>query len=253
MGNLPLSLSQLLLRYQSVYHPVVAFNPDAQRLYPFNFTAENTELSESVIADTAVFSKYVTGVLQREGCVYGIGGYGELRTLYSRSDLFGETRAAQYPGTAPGEPRRLHLGVDIWGAAGTAVHAFLEGWVHSFAFNNHFGDYGATLITRHELEGRTFYTLYGHLRLLDIKGIDPGRAFHKGSVLAHFGESEENGHWPPHLHMQVIENLEGKQGDYPGVCRNSEREFYLNNCPDPDLILQLNRFLRDPKTSAAED
>jgi hypothetical protein len=34
-----------------------------------------------------------------------------------------------------------------------------------------------------------------------------------------------------------------KEGDYPGVCKYSEREKYLENCPDPDLILQMNRYI----------
>jgi hypothetical protein len=31
------------------------------------------------------------------------------------------------------------------------------------------------------------------------------------------------------------------KGDYPGVCRFSERKQWLDNCPDPDLILQMVR------------
>jgi len=37
--------------------------------------------------------------------------------------------------------------------------------------------------------------------------------------------------------MQLIFDMEGKEGDYPGVCRFSEREVYLHNCPDPGLLL----------------
>ncbi len=66
------------------------------------------------------------------------------------------------------EPRRLHLGLDIWGKAGTEIYAPMAGTVHSFAFNNNFGDYGATIILKHELEDFSFYTLYGHLSLADL-------------------------------------------------------------------------------------
>jgi hypothetical protein len=33
--------------------------------------------------------------------------------------------------------------------------------------------------------------------------------------------------------------MRGKEGDYPGVCKFSERGKYLLNSPDPDLILQM--------------
>jgi hypothetical protein len=34
--------------------------------------------------------------------------------------------------------------------------------------------------------------------------------------------------------------MEGRKGDYPGVCKYSERKKYLANCPDPDLILGMS-------------
>jgi very-short-patch-repair endonuclease len=133
--------------------------------------------------------------------------------------------------------RRLHLGLDIWGPAHTAVYTPLEGTVHSFAFNDHFGDYGATLILQHEINGLIFHSLYGHLSLASITGKKEGQRFEKGEMIATFGEPQENGHWPPHLHFQLILDMQGMKGDYPGVCRFSERERYLENCPDPDLLV----------------
>ncbi len=59
----------------------------------------------------------------------------------------------------------------------------------------------------------------------------------KGDVIAEFGIPFENGQWPPHLHFQIIKDMQGMKGDYPGVCAFSEREMYLANCPDGDLIL----------------
>jgi murein DD-endopeptidase MepM/ murein hydrolase activator NlpD len=132
--------------------------------------------------------------------------------------------------------------MDIWGPAGTPVFAPLGGLVHSFAFNNHDGDYGATIILSHQLDGRSFYTLYGHLSLVDLEVAREGNFVVGGEPFAHFGAPHENGNWPPHLHMQLIENIGTHRGDYPGVCRFSERNGYLANCPDPDIVLQLARF-----------
>jgi murein DD-endopeptidase MepM/ murein hydrolase activator NlpD len=117
------------------------------------------------------------------------------------------------------EPRRLHLGIDIWAETGTPVHAFMGGMVHSFAFNNNFGDYGATLILLHQLDGIAFYSLYGHISLNDINTIQAGEYVSRGEKIAHFGGPAENGNWPPHLHFQVIYDIELNKGDYPwGVC-----------------------------------
>jgi hypothetical protein len=65
----------------------------------------------------------------------------------------------------------------------------------------------------------------------------------RGTAFAHFGEFHENGHWPPHLHLQLIIDIADHKGDYPGVCRYSEREIFLSNCPDPDLLARLDRFV----------
>jgi len=142
------------------------------------------------------------------------------------------------------EPRRLHLGIDIWGPAGTKVMSPLNGIVHSFAFNNNDSDYGATIILSHNLEGVGFHTLYGHLSLNSIKNLHEGKNIRKGDVIAEFGMRKADGNWPPHLHFQLIEDMADWKGDYPGVCRFSEKEQWLDNCPDPDLILQLKQYIK---------
>lgn len=228
-------LPDILRQYPNPFHPVMEFQPGIHRLLPMDFTAANTALTPELLEDTAAFSAYVEQCLANAGATHGVGGYNELRTVYGRSQLFGAS--------ANEEPRRLHLGIDIWTAAGTPVFAFMDARVHSFAFNDHFGDYGATLILEHELEGLLFYSLYGHISLADINGLREGQPVQKGSVIAHLGTIQENGHWPPHLHFQLITNMENRKGDYPGVCKASERERYLSLSPDPELILQWNRYL----------
>jgi murein DD-endopeptidase MepM/ murein hydrolase activator NlpD len=219
-------LSSLLL--QQSFAPVVRHGA-TDRFLPLDFTAANEELDEEMLTNTALFSSYVSEKLEAAGAAFGIGGYNEHRTIYSRSRVFDPKDGE--------EPRRLHLGTDIWGPALTPVYAPLEGTVHSFAFNDAYGDYGATLILQHELDGVLFHTLYGHLSLHSIQDKREGEDVEKGSWIAAFGEPHENGNWPPHLHFQVIMDMERKKGDYPGVCRYSEREHYLRNCPDPKLIL----------------
>ena len=179
---------------------------------------------------------YINGKINTANAKYGIGGYGENRTVYSRSKIFDADKTGE-------EPRRVHLGIDIWGKPYTKVMAPLDAIIHSYAFNNGFGNYGATIILSHFLNGFTFYTLYGHLSLSSIKNIHEGDKINAVDVFAEFGIPIENGHWPPHLHFQVIIDIEELKGDYPGVCKYSEKEKHLDNCPDPDLILQMNQFL----------
>lgn len=224
-------LKQVLEKHQSEFHKVVDFNSPADKLFRFDFSEDNKELSGIDLNDTAAFSAYIDHKLQSTGSKFGIGGYNENRLLYRRSPLFDGT-----------EPRTIHLGTDIWGAAGTSVYAPLGGTVHSFAFNNDFGDYGATVILQHQLDTRNFYTLYGHLSRIDLNKLKEGNYIIRGALIGNFGLPEENGDWPPHLHFQVIGDMRIKKGDYPGVCSIAESEKYLANCPDPDLILQMMKY-----------
>jgi murein DD-endopeptidase MepM/ murein hydrolase activator NlpD len=253
-----------LERHRADFHPVVPFDTTRDGLFVFDFTETNTGLSPDAIANTDRFATWINHTLHQHQARYGIGGYGEHRTLYARSAHFDQPVAATVRPTAiaalparPGseapraestlavttpaetEPRRLHLGVDIWGPSGTKVMAPLDGIVHSFAFNNNDSDYGATIILTHNLDGVSFHTLYGHLSLNSLKNLYEGQLMTKGEVIAEFGMRFENGNWPPHLHFQIIADMQGWKGDYPGVCRFSERMQWLANCPDPNIILKM--------------
>lgn len=202
---------------------VVPFDFQSDRLLAMDFTAANTELTDEVINDITIFSQYIEDKLAISHSRYGLGGYDEHRTVYSRSKVFDDLQ----------EPRRLHLGLDIWGKVGTPIFSIAEGNVHSFSFNNRSGDYGATLIIRHNIKGEELHSLYGHISLYDLEGLKVGDPISKGQLIAHFGEPTENGNWPPHLHLQLIRDMGTWAGDYPGVCKYSERKLWLANSPDP--------------------
>jgi murein DD-endopeptidase MepM/ murein hydrolase activator NlpD len=197
------------------------------RLHAFDFTAANTELTPEILADTQLFTNWIEDKLIKDQAKYGIGGYNEHRSIYSRSEHFNDLE----------EPRRLHLGTDIWGPAGTPVYSFSDATVHSFGVNENYGDYGATIVLQHYLNGDSFYVLYGHLSLSSLFGLQEGLTIAQGVRFAEFGIPEENGHWPPHLHFQVIRDMQGFVADYPGVCQYSKKEQFLSNCPDPAFIL----------------
>lgn len=212
---------------------VVDFDPSADKLLSLDFTHNNTELTPEDVADTVRFDGWLSNKLAASGCRYGIGGYMEHRTLYTRSELF----------TADSGSRGLHLGVDIWAAAGTPVYAALDGVVHSFNDNDHYGDYGPTIILKHNLDGLQLFTLYGHLSRPDLAGLHAGKTINKGEHIGHFGDMMVNGNWPPHLHFQLMFDMEGWVGDYPGVGYYAKRAEYPVNIPDPDVLIKLNRYL----------
>ncbi len=239
-------MENVLIKNRAAFHPVLNFDPAKQKLYHFDFTAANNELTDALIADTNKFSQYVDDKLESNHASYGIGGYNEDRVLYKRSRHFepmGLSGSSAF-GEEQGEAfRSIHLGIDIWGPAGTEVFVPVGGMVHSFAFNNNFGDYGATIILQHQLDTVVFHTLYGHVSLIDLAQLHQGQYISRGEMIAHFGEPKENGDWPPHLHFQVIGDMNLLEGDFPGVCAVNEREKYLHNCPNPDLILNLMRYV----------
>jgi peptidoglycan LD-endopeptidase LytH len=195
---------------------------DASNTVSLDFSPNNSSLYKVNLFDTAAFSEYVNTELAKNHSRFGIGGYNEHREIYKRSQIFNQE-----------EPRCIHLGIDVWTSAGTEILAPLNGYVHSFKNNDNFGDYGPTIILNHQIENKSFYTLYGHLDLDSLTGIYAGKPIKTGEIIARVGNYPINGNWPPHLHFQLIIDLQGNNGDYPGVCKVSERANYLKNCPDP--------------------
>nr|WP_231119668.1 peptidoglycan DD-metalloendopeptidase family protein [Piscirickettsia salmonis] len=88
------------------------------------------------------------------------------------------------------------------------------------------------------LEPYTFYTLYGHLSRHSFKTLYIGKAIAQGEPFATIGNEDENGGWPSHLHFQIINSMtDHHSGNYPGICSEKELDYYLEQCPDPNLIL----------------
>jgi murein DD-endopeptidase MepM/ murein hydrolase activator NlpD len=204
-------------------HPVL---PDLGEALVLDLTSANDKLASINIEDTDTFTNYIFSEMAKAGVKVAIGRYNEDRIIYKRSSLFENGRS-------------IHLGIDLWAQAGTPVFAPLPAKVHSFQNNSSFGDYGPTIILEHEIEGETFYTLYGHLSPESIKNLEVGQAIRQGAKIATLGTTDINVGYPPHLHFQIIRDMQGRKGDFPGVCSHEEREEYLALCPDPNLLLRL--------------
>ncbi|MEQ9301771.1 MAG: aminotransferase class III-fold pyridoxal phosphate-dependent enzyme [Cyclobacteriaceae bacterium] len=179
------------------------------------------------------FQSMIDRQVQASQSRWGVGRYGEIRPIYT-TDGFTEL------GDEGSQWRTAHLGLDLFGSAGSPVYAPMDGVVHRCKDNGMELDYGPTVILRHEIDNLTFFTLYGHLSQTDLSQLDPGQSIRAGEVFAHFGTASENGGWPPHLHFQIILDLFEHEHNYPGVVLPQELDFWKHVCPDPSTFLQLN-------------
>ena len=197
---------------------------------PIDLSISNTDLSKIDMENAHDFENYIENILQKNNSKVAFGGYNEVRNLYKSSVLFNDDEK---------EERNIHIGMDLWIKAGTPILAALDGTVYGFDFNAGKGNYGPTIILEHTIENQTFYTLYGHLSMESIAEIEIGTHFKKGQQMATLGNSSVNGGYSPHLHFQIIKKIEDYFGDYPGVCSKKDLDYYLENCPDPNLLLKI--------------
>lgn len=193
-----------------------------------DLSSGNNDLKAYDITDPSSCQDFIDSVLRKNRAKVAFGGYLEERNLYSNAERFSE-----------GAARNIHLGMDFWCKADTKVLVPLDGEVHSFKNNDDLGNYGPTIVLRHQLEQIRFYTLYGHLSLGSLRRLSVGRQFKKGETLATLGTPDINVNYAPHLHFQLIIEIEDYYGDYPGVCSSNTLDFYKKNCPDPNLLLAI--------------
>lgn len=221
-------LIDTLKKYSGSYASVTPFDLNKDHPFVFDFTSQNEELKQIDLNNEQAFNQYIFDQLKAHQTSVGIGKYNEDRLIYKRSDVFAGKKV-----------RSIHLGIDIWAEAGTPVFAPLDAKIHSFKNNNAHGDYGPTIILTHNLDGIEFYTLYGHLSIQSIGNKLIGQEIKKGEEFGALGDYSVNVHWPPHLHFQIISDMEDNFGDFPGVAANSDKKKYLDLCPDPNLILEM--------------
>ena len=115
-ADLPLPVAHSYRSHQpEIVHPPVALQ--GRTLHRLDLSAGSTELGAATnYRDVRRFSQHIRRTLQRAGADYGYGGRAETRPVYT-SEAFTET------GNDGSRWRTVHLGIDIWGAAGTPVYA----------------------------------------------------------------------------------------------------------------------------------
>jgi len=210
--------------------PILDDSISLSKYTQLDLSVKNVALKKLNMASPIVCQSYIDSVLKRNNAVVAYGGYLEQRGLYSNNSHFNGLGQ---------ELRNIHLGVDFWAKAGTKVLAPISGKVHSFKNNRTKGDYGPTIILSHSINDLAFYTLYGHLSLESLDDLYIGKEFFTGQALAFLGTPEVNVNYAPHLHFQLIKDLGIHKGDFPGVCTTKDKEYYTDNCPNPELLLKV--------------
>lgn len=170
--------------------------------------------------------------LEDTGYVHDVGRYNERRRAMYETALFG----SDDPWAEKGEPRDIHIAIDIGGPAGTPIHSVADCTIHSVGYNAADGDYGHVIVTEQVLNGHRVFALCGHLDAASTAGKAKGDKIARGDVLGWFGDRHENGGWHPHVHFQ-LSLVEPATHDMPGVVSSSQHAQALRDYPDPRMVL----------------
>ncbi|TGV04396.1 peptidoglycan DD-metalloendopeptidase family protein [Flavivirga rizhaonensis] len=194
-----------------------------------DLSESNKALNNIDVSSSSRLGAYINNHIKKHNALVAYGGYLEVRNIYKRSLHFNKQAE---------DGRNIHLGIDLWCPANTPIDTPLDATVHSFKNNINYGDYGPTIILKHTINKVVFHTLYGHLSLASIKDLKVDQTFKQGEQIATLGDFAVNGDYPPHLHFQIIKDIQNHMGDYPGVCSKKDLEFYIENCPDPNILMK---------------
>ena len=218
------------------FGPVTPLDLTESSLHIFDLSQGSAEFPRGPDPeDAAAWTNLLFGKMKEVGAEVGVGRYDEVRQWYT-SDIFRD------PGSDPPEWRSIHIGIDLFLEAGSPVLAPFDAVVHSVANNVGPLDYGPTVILEHEAKteeggSNRFWTLYGHLAEKEISQLHPGQSVVRGRAFARIGDFPVNGNWAPHLHFQIVTDLLGFKGNFPGVALPSQRSLWKVLSPDPNLIL----------------
>lgn len=212
------------------YFPIFGHRYPKEQWVTVDLSEFNPELDYAQTAEPKYLAQFIENHISAEHPV-AFGGYCEKRATYRNAAHFSDMPEEQI--------RCIHLGIDLWVGAETDIFAPLAGEVHSFNFNDIPFDYGPTIILKHGSGDESFFTLYGHLSLDSLQGLEVGQVIETGQAFAKVGSRDVNGGWAPHLHFQMIKDMYEWHGDFPGATSEKDREKYLDNCPNPAILLNL--------------
>ena len=159
--------------------------------YIFDFSSGSKHITNYMVDDFDTFQKNVFFDLEQNNAKWGIGKY-----LENRKELL-----SQFPQFLA-EGRYYHLGIDIVVPADFYLYAPIDGQVYKTGMDKGFRNYGGYIVLKHEINGVTFYSFYGHLKKDFF--INEGDVIKQGEAFAQIGEREDSGEWFTHTHLQIL-------------------------------------------------
>ena len=92
---------------------------------------------------------------------------------------------------------RYHAGVDISNSSGTKVYSVSDGKVVTTHRTDN-GGYGLYVVIQHNINGRIYTSLYGHLRQINVS---VGDIVNKNTVIGLMGSTGRS--TGPHVHLNI--------------------------------------------------
>lgn len=198
----------------------------------FDLSVGSPELGNSLEpGDMAFTTQKLLSRMQAAHSPVGIGRYIETRIIHTNIERHKESNDGPAWAT-------IHLGLDLFMAAGSPVYTPVAGIVHSFSHDDETPGTGPTLVLQHTVADGSliFYTLYGNLSSDSLIGIYNGMPVEQGTQIASIGDEPPNDGLPPHLHFQLITDMLDRQGRFPAYALPGERAVWLSLSPDPNLV-----------------
>ena len=179
------------------------------------------------------FVRHLSARLKQTGARYGIGRYKEARL---RQSSFFQADPVPEKGTTP----CVHLCMEVVVLKDARVYAPFAGRIYSMTKTGTSEDQGTALVLEHTPgPGIVFHTIFRGLSSRSTACLSPGEKIEKGQAFAAIASSAENGGWPPHVRIQLVNSLMGYGCDFPSACCQDQAAVWTQICLDPNLVLQV--------------
>jgi len=195
---------------------------DDVQAYPLaDFSVEHCLWPENPFAAAPLQNLEIVGI---EG-ENAIGRYGEPRLAYHAPLSAALSASADRP--------TVSLGLDVFAAAGSVVHAPVAGTVSDIAH----GHAGMSVILRHDTPAGAFFTHWYHLATGNNK-LEVGMNIAAGEAFAVIASAQINGGWLPHIFVQMsFIKLDPRA--WSCAASVEAQDFFQRLFPNPAILFHL--------------